>query len=439
MAKYKVASNLKADTMNSTYKWIIVALLWLVSFFNYADRNAISAVMPKLQQQFGFTSAELGLLSTAFLWVYACGAPLTGFLGDRLKRKTVILGGLVFWSIITFITPVAGSLWLFILFRALTGLGEASYYPAGTAMISDYHDRNTRTRALAVHQTAVFVGGIVGSTVAGYFAQEYHWTYAFYIYGIAGLVLFAVLLKAMKEPVKGMADRVEISNKVPLSEVFKTRSAMLLAGVFFGANFVVWALNTWMPTYLYSRYHMSLTMAAFAGTSVIQISSLIAVLLGGVIGDALAKRTVLARFYMLAGGLILAAPFVFITGQTLSVAVLMVGMVGAGFFKGLFDSSIYGAMHDVIAPSARSTAVGVMTAIGFAGGGLAPFIVGVYAPKLGLGGAMGLTSLLYVLVGALILIFSKTIKNDVLSLLKRNQVDELVKVSGSGVNSKSFS
>jgi MFS family permease len=400
--------------VGENYKWAIVAMLWVVSFFNYADRSAITAVMPKLKVEYGFTAAELGLLGTAFLWVYACSAPLAGFLGDRFKRKTIILGGLIFWSIITFVTPLAGSLGMFIFFRAMTGLGEASYYPAGTAMISDYHDRRTRTRALSLHQTAVFAGGIIGTTFAGYLADQYHWKYAFFLYGALGIVIAFVLWKMMKEPEKGMADQAEKVEKVPLSTVYKTPSAILLSIVFFGANFVTWALNTWMPTYLHDKYHMSLTMAAFAGTSALQLSSLSGVLIGGVIADLLVKRTILARFYILAAGLILAAPFVFISGQTMSVNVLIFSMIGAGFFKGIFDSSIYAAMHDVMTPAARSTAVGTMTAIGFAGGGLAPFIIGVYAPQLGLGMAMALTSILYVAVGGLLLIFRNVIKKDIL-------------------------
>src|SRR5262245_48062780 len=125
----------------STYKWAIVAMLWIVSFFNYADRSAVTAIFPVLRTTYHFTDAQLGLLGSSFLWVYACSAPIVGFLGDRFSRKGVIIGGLIFWSVLTFLTPFAGTIGIFVLFRALTGLGEASYYPAGTSLISDYHDQ----------------------------------------------------------------------------------------------------------------------------------------------------------------------------------------------------------------------------------------------------------------------------------------------------------
>jgi len=316
-------------------------------------------------------------------------------------------------------TPLAGSLGLFICLRALTGLGEASYYPAGTALISDYHDSSTRSRALSFHQTAVLVGGIFGGSLAGWLAERYHWTYAFYIYGIAGVLLAVVLWIFMKEPPKGMAEHALEIRRAPLGSLLKTPSCILLSIVFFGANFVTWALTTWMPTYLHDHYGMSLTRAAIIGTSSIQLSSLAGILLSGVVADYFEKYTLLSRFYILSAGLILASPFVFICGFTLSIKVLIPAMVGAGFMKGLFDSNIYAAMHDVMPPSMRSTAVGMMTFVGFAGGGLAPYVIGVYAPRLGLGVAMGLTSILYLLGGGILLIFRGTIRRDVENLARK--------------------
>src|SRR6266567_6009021 len=185
------------STFGANYKWTIVLLLWIVSFFNYADRSAVTAIFPILRADYHFTDAELGLLGSSFLWVYACSAPIVGFLGDRFSRKAIIIGGLVFWSMITFVTPFGGTIGAFIFFRALTGLGEASYYPAGTSMISDYHGQQTRSRALSLHQTAVFVGGIVGTTLAGYLAEKFHWQYAFFTYGGAGIILAVILLLYM--------------------------------------------------------------------------------------------------------------------------------------------------------------------------------------------------------------------------------------------------
>ncbi len=279
----------------------------------------------------------------------------------------------------------------------------------------------------------MFAGGIIGTTLAGFLAQQFHWQYAFYTYGGAGIILVVLLWMFMKEPAKGLADGIVTrEEKVPVSVVLRTPSVLLLCFVFFGANFVTWALNTWVPTFLHDRYHLSLTGAAFAGTSSLQIASLLGVLVGGFLADILYKRTILARFYILAAGLLVATPFVFLIGQTLSVGVLLFCLVGAGFFKGMFDGNIYAAMHQVVTPTARSTAVGAMTAIGFLGAGLAPLVIGVYSPVLGLGPAMALTSFLYILSGVPILLFRSLIKRDTLKLLDTQNVNPNSEVSVAG-------
>ena len=408
------------------YKWALVLMLWTVSFFNYADRSAITAVMPKLRIEYGFSDAELGLLSTAFFWVYSLAAPLGGFLGDRFPRKWVILGGLIAWSALTAATPLAGTLVMFIILRALTGLGEACYYPAGTAMISDYHNYGTRTRALSVHQTAVSVGAILGTTFAGYLAEQYNWKYAFYLYGLAGIVLAMLLWKFMRHPPKTPLKAADHTRKVPLLCVFRTKSCLLISVVFCGANFVNTALVVWLPTYLHDKFGKSLTQAAAIGSSSILLAGLVAVLIGGFLADLLVKRTRLARFYLMAAGLISAAPFVYLCGHARVVSILVFGLIGAGFLKGIFDACIYAAMHDVMAPSERSTAVGMMNFIGFIGAGLAPYVVGVYAPKLGMGAAIGMTSVVYVIAGGLLLVFRGVILQDVNRLTLAMQDDAAV-------------
>src|SRR5262245_1777326 len=103
------------------YKWAVVAMLWFICFFNYADRQSMSAVFPKLEEEFGFTKFEQGLIGSAFMWVYAFGAPFAGFVGDRLRRKDLILGGCLFWSFVTVLTGWCSRLWQFITVRALEG------------------------------------------------------------------------------------------------------------------------------------------------------------------------------------------------------------------------------------------------------------------------------------------------------------------------------
>src|SRR5437762_3180672 len=82
--------------LSASYKWRVVFMLWLVCFLNYADRQAIFSVFPKLSDEFGLDKFRLGLIGSAFMWVYAAAGPLAGLVGDHFKRKALILGGLFF-------------------------------------------------------------------------------------------------------------------------------------------------------------------------------------------------------------------------------------------------------------------------------------------------------------------------------------------------------
>jgi MFS family permease len=188
------------------YAWWVVAMLWFVCFFNYADRQAIYSVFPKLKEEFGFDKVQLGLIGSAFMWIYAAGAPLAGYIGDRLRRKDLILGGCLFWSFVTVTTSWCSKLWHFVAVRALEGFGETFYFPASMALISDYHGPRTRSRALSFHQSSVYLGTILGSWAGAWFAEWRGWRMSFYVFGSAGLVLAASLYRFMREPQRGAVD-----------------------------------------------------------------------------------------------------------------------------------------------------------------------------------------------------------------------------------------
>ena len=157
-----VAQPPPAPPIARSYKWLVVFMLWFICFFNYADRQALFAVFPLLKEHFGFDKEQLGLIGAAFTWVYALSAPFAGQTADRLPRKGLILGGLIVWSIITGFTAACSRVWHFVLVRGAEGLGETFYFPASMSLVSDYHGKETRSRALGAHQTSVYMGTIAG-------------------------------------------------------------------------------------------------------------------------------------------------------------------------------------------------------------------------------------------------------------------------------------
>src|SRR4051812_9481568 len=192
----------------SNYKWAVVAMLWFVCFFNYADRQAIFSVFPLLKSQMHLTDVQLGIVGGSFMWVYAAALPIAGMIGDRASRKALILGGLIFWSLITIATAMSTKYWHLVTFRAIEGFGEAFYFPAAMSLVSDYHGRETRSKAMSICQSSVYAGTIAGGTAAGFFGQYYGWRSGFYLFGSLGVILGFVLLMLLKEPVRGQADPV---------------------------------------------------------------------------------------------------------------------------------------------------------------------------------------------------------------------------------------
>jgi MFS family permease len=403
--------------MKTNYKWFVVAMLWFVCFFNYADRQAIFSVFDPIKGEMGLSDAQLGVIGASFMWVYAAAAPLAGLIGDRFRRKTLILGGLIFWSLITVATAFSKNYTQLVICRALEGFGEAFYFPASMALVSDYHGPDTRSRAMAIHQSSVYAGTIAGGSVAGVMADHFGWRSSFYLFGWFGVALGLALLFFLKEPKRGQAEDGETRRQgevasyqshpanmmASIGDVLRAPMARVLILVFVGANFVAMIFLTWMPTYLKREFGMSLSMAGLSATAYLQIASVLGVITGGVLADRLARKHRGGRMMAQAVGLFAGVPFIFLTGWTLSIPVLVLALIGFGYFKGMYDANIWASLHDVIKPERRATAVGVMNSIGWLGGGAGSYAVGVAAPVFGMSGCLSANSLVYLLVGLLMI------------------------------------
>lgn len=364
-------------------------MLWLVCFFNYADRQSINSVFPLLETEFGFDKIQLGLIGSAFAWVYAACAIGAGLIADRISRKMVILGACVVWSLCTLATVWCDSLGSFITVRALTGLGETLYFPAAMSLLSDYHGGTTRSRAMAWHQSAVYAGTILGSWLAAMLAERLGWRFPFYLFGPGGMLLALVLFVLLREPHRGASDLAlalpEVSASAPpsiketLGVILRNPVALLLMLAFLVANFVAVILLTWTPLFLVEKFSFSLGAAGLTGTVYIHLASALAVPLAGFLADRLTQHFVVGRIGIQVVGLLWGSFFVFLVGSTGGVEVLIGAMLLFGIGKGFYDSGIFAALYDTIEPRARGTAAGIMNTVGWAGGALGPLFVGLVA------------------------------------------------------------
>lgn len=403
---------------SGVYRWVVVFLLWLVCFFSYADRQAFFSIFPLLQKQMKLTTVQLGLLGSSFAVVYGLGAPFAGYVVDRIRRKTAILGGLQLWSVICILSALSRNFFQLLVFRAMEGIGETIYYPAALSMISDYHGKRTRSRAMGLLQTSVYAGTVGGGYWAGVMAEAHGWRSAIFLFGALGSILGLALIGLLREPVRGSADKEESvahagqhppPSTAPLSvrailSLLRIRSLLALMGAFISANFVAMVLLAWMPLYLYSRFHLSLSMAAFDAAVYPQVASMGGSVFGGYLADKFVRRSRGGRVLVQFIGVMAGAPFVILCGLGGSLSLVILALIAWGFFKGMYDSNIFASAFDVIPAESRGTISGLMNCVGWlVGGGLAPVLVGLFAEHISLGKTIALTSSIYVLAGILLI------------------------------------
>jgi MFS family permease len=399
------------------YKWYVVGMLWWIAFFNYADRQAVFSVFPLLSREFHLSNLQLGLLGSSFAWVYGLSAPLVGNIVDRVRRKTAILAGLQIWSFICMATALSRTFVHLLIFRAAEGLGETVYFPASMSLISDYHGKTTRSRAMGTHQTSVYMGTIAGGFFAGLIGQHYGWRSSFVIFGACGVLLGVILNKFLFEPARGAADRKDIGADAPapatprrmsipefLKLIWSTPTLLLCMAAFMCENFTAMVLFTWMPTFLYQRFSLSLAMAGLTATLYVQVTSMLGSPLGGWLADSLRMRMPGGRILVQAIGIFFEAPFAVWCALTGSMVWLIASLILWGIFKGFYEANIFASVFDVIPPEARGTATGFMNMMGWlAGGGSAPVVVGFLADRIGLSHAMAVTASSYVVASILLL------------------------------------
>lgn len=393
-----------------SYPWGLIGLLWMAAFLNSAGRQILITVLPQVRAEFGLNATQLALINSVGFWIYAVGALIFGRLGDATHRSRLIVAGLAFWALATGMVSLSTGLITLIVIRGLVATGEATYYPTAAALISDWHRSGTRSRALAIHQTGVFAGAGIGAVTAGALADAFGWRSPFLIFSLIALGFCAVLFKWLRDaPVAPSHDvaSAAVSSDGPLRTVLRRPAALMLCSVFFLANGAVCGIIVWAPTFLHDELGLDLAASALYGSATLSAAGVVCVPLAGFLAHRLAVRTPLAVFYVLAIGLALAGllllPLPFATSAVAVGAVLFAS--GAG--KGLFDGCIYAAMHDVVPPAARATAVGLMTLVGFCGAGLSPIAVAQVSGRIGMASAMTSLSVLY-LAAAVLLVATRS-------------------------------
>ncbi|MBS1801360.1 MAG: MFS transporter [Acidobacteria bacterium] len=392
----------------SRYAWMVVLCLWFVWLLNYLDRQAFYSVFPLLQSNLRLSNFQLGLLSTSFLWVYAIASPLAGYLADRFGRKNIIVMSLLVWSLMTWATGKARNFQELLWVRGLMGVSEAAYLPAGLAMIADYHRGKTRSLATGLHFSGGYLGIVLGGVIGGWIGEHYGWRSAFVVLGVIGILYALFVAGILHEDSTAVGQeahhtKVEKSGVIAsLRELCSTRAFSILAVVFGITSLANWLVYTWMPIYLYERFHMSLLSAGFSATFYIQAGSMGGIALGGIFADRWGSRWARGRLLTQAAGLALVGPFLCIVGITSSPRILLVALVVFGIGRGAYDANCMPVLCQIVRPGLRATGYGFFNFVGTVAGGAIAAAAGAMKSSLGLGGIMEVVGVL-LLVGAFLL------------------------------------
>ncbi len=389
------------------YKWEVLALLWVAFLLNQADRQVFNVVLPLLKADLNLTDVELGTIATVFNLVYAALVPLAGYAGDIYSRKWIVTISIIFWSIATMFTGLGTSMLMLIMMRSVaTGGGEAFFGPANYSLLAQYH-KETRSLAMSLHQTSYYIGIILSGYVAGYLGEHYGWRYAFYVFGGIGVIHGVVLAIRLKDKTKDIG-QIEYKERVRFWEgvqiVFRTPTALILTIGFSGLIFVLVGYLTWTPTYLYENFGMSLSSAGFHSMFYTHLFAFIGIIFAGKYSDILAKRKPQSRMLVQAIGLLAAAPFIILMGNSNALWLVYIGFAGFGFGRSFFDANTYAVLYDVIPEKYHSSASGIMLMIGFSVGSLSPIILGYFKPIIGLSMGISLLAVVWVLCGLLFLV-----------------------------------
>lgn len=401
----------------NVYPWVVVGLLWVVALLNYMDRQMLSTMQEAMKADIvELNKAEaFGALMAVFLWIYGIVSPVAGMVADRVSRKWLVVGSLFVWSTVTFLMGYAETFRQLYWLRALMGISEALYIPSALSLIADWHQGKSRSLAIGIHMTGLYVGqaiGGFGATVAAMFS----WHTTFHWFGIIGIAYSLVLMLALRE--NPAHARLNSKAPVPEGEKKKTESIFKGLAVVLGnwAFWVIlfyfavpslpgWATKNWLPTLFSGSLGIPMSQAGPMSTITIAASSFVGVILGGALSDRWVQRNIRGRVYTGAIGLGLTIPALVLLGLGHSlVAVVGAGLLfGVGY--GIFDANNMPILCQFISAKYRATAYGVMNMVGVFFGAAVTSVLGSWQDQGNLGLGFAVLGGIVVIVLALQLYF----------------------------------
>lgn len=372
----------------TSYAYFVLATLTLLNLLNYIDRYIFSALVPYIKADAGYTDAQLGLVGSAFTWVYTLCSPLFGYFGDRCHRGRLIAVGIFVWSLATAGAGLARNLFQLLTARAAVGVGEANYATIAPSLLADYFPKDRRGMVMSVFQATIPIGAAAGFVLGGYLGdpEAFGWRNALLLVGLPGL-LAAAAMAFIREPQRGVmdepAEKAVAAEPVTWLEGYRrllvNRGYLLTCAGYAAVTFALGALVFWAPEWMKTDKGLSEKEANLVLGVCAVVGGTLGSLVGGALGDALNRRLRGVRGYFLicavSGGLAAVPMFIALVAasprvyQTCTFLTLFLVYLGNGPANTLVVS--------LVAPNLRTTATGfLVVAIHVFGDGVSLALVG---------------------------------------------------------------
>ena len=389
---------------------IALALLLALNLLNFIDRYILPGVQPLIQAEFHASDQAMGALTTALFVTYMLTAPFTGWLGDRFRRKPLIVAGAVLWSLATLVTFWVHDYWSLYIRHALVGVGEATFTIFAPAVLSDFFPPKERNRILSIFYLAIPVGAALGYLVGAQLGSRFGWRTPFFVGAIPGLVIAGLYAVFATEPVRGASEDHEEPAVKPTAAVMIRNFFTLFGnpGYMFATLgmammvFTMGGISTWMPTFLNRFAGMNVAKAGTVLGAITVVDGLAGTAIGGWLAQRWLRRDHRALYLLSAWSVILTLPLaavVFFGPPKLAVPALF----AAEFFLFLNTGPLNAAICNSVSAAVRSSAIALeLFLIHMLGDTFSPQIIGAISGVSSLRVGLGLTLVTLILSGMLL-------------------------------------
>ena len=395
--------------MKKHYPWLVAIMLGVVAFLNYLDRQMLAVMQPSMMLDIDALrdAQTFGNLMAVFLWIYAFMSPVSGTIADRLNRKWLIVLSLCIWSSVTLAMGCAKTYEQLYWLRAVMGVSEAFYFPAALSLIADYHEGKTRSLAIGIHLSGIYLGQVFGG-IGAPMASSYSWQHVFIVFGGVGVIYSLILAVALKEKkthavvaaagarpgLAGLAGEFSAMGR-GFVVLFGNVAFWVILFYFAAPGIPGWAVKNWLPTVVSQTLNIEMKDISMWVTGVTAGLSFAGVLIGGYISDRWVQRNVRGRIFTGVIGMALIVPALVLIGFGDSLAAFLVGAGIFGFGLGLFDANNMPILCQFVSPRYRATGYGLMNFVGIGCGAVTTSYLGKAAKS-------GHINLVFALLGLLV-------------------------------------